>query len=165
MEIKVTLCNCKGLCPSFKGTDMNTLPFEVERELDVSYTILHPQLCGQAGQRRADGRDVEGEPGHLYPQRRLCARGAGQVVQETHTADRFSAGAGHSSRHSRNGQRGDHAAIACEAGRTRSSRGGKTARRVTKVRELAASGRGRGSVESDAQHQSATGKNRVVSHS
>jgi heterodisulfide reductase subunit A-like polyferredoxin len=49
MEIKVLLCNCKGLCPSFKGTDMNTLPFEVESELDVSYTILHPQLCGQGG--------------------------------------------------------------------------------------------------------------------
>jgi heterodisulfide reductase subunit A-like polyferredoxin len=49
MEIKVLLCNCKGLCPSFKGADMNTLPFEVESELDVSYTILHPQLCGQGG--------------------------------------------------------------------------------------------------------------------
>ena len=49
MEIKVLLCNCKGLCPSFKGTDMNTLPFEVESELDVSYTILHPQLCSQGG--------------------------------------------------------------------------------------------------------------------
>ena len=49
MEIKVLLCNCKGLCPSFKGTDMNTLPFEVESELNVSYAILHPQLCGQGG--------------------------------------------------------------------------------------------------------------------
>jgi heterodisulfide reductase subunit A-like polyferredoxin len=49
MEIKVLLCNCKGLCPSFKDTDMNTLPFEVESDLDVSYTILHPQLCGQGG--------------------------------------------------------------------------------------------------------------------
>jgi heterodisulfide reductase subunit A-like polyferredoxin len=49
MEIKVLLCNCKGLCPSFKGTDMNTLPFEVESELDVNYTVLHPQLCGLGG--------------------------------------------------------------------------------------------------------------------
>lgn len=49
MEIKVLLCNCKGLCASFKNTDMNTLPFEVESELDVSYTLLHPQLCGQGG--------------------------------------------------------------------------------------------------------------------
>jgi heterodisulfide reductase subunit A-like polyferredoxin len=49
MKIKVLLCNCKGLCPSFKNSDMNTLPFEVESELDVQYTIVHPQLCGQGG--------------------------------------------------------------------------------------------------------------------
>jgi heterodisulfide reductase subunit A-like polyferredoxin len=49
MDIKVLLCNCKGLCPSFKGADMNKLPFEVESELDVTYTVLHPQLCGQGG--------------------------------------------------------------------------------------------------------------------
>jgi heterodisulfide reductase subunit A-like polyferredoxin len=49
MDIKVLLCNCKGLCPSFKDADMNTLPFEVESELDVTYTVLHPQLCGQGG--------------------------------------------------------------------------------------------------------------------
>jgi heterodisulfide reductase subunit A-like polyferredoxin len=28
---------------------MNTLPFQVESELDVKYTVLHPQLCGQGG--------------------------------------------------------------------------------------------------------------------
>lgn len=49
MEIKVLLCNCKGLCPSFKDTDMNTLPFQVESDLDVKYSVLHPQLCGQGG--------------------------------------------------------------------------------------------------------------------
>ncbi|HUU12146.1 MAG TPA: hypothetical protein VM182_00375 [Terriglobia bacterium] len=49
MKIKILLCNCKGLCPSFKNTDMNTLPFQVESELDVDYTIVHPQLCGQGG--------------------------------------------------------------------------------------------------------------------
>jgi heterodisulfide reductase subunit A-like polyferredoxin len=49
MKIKVLLCNCKGLCPSFKDSDMNTLPFQVESELDVQYTIVHPQLCGQGG--------------------------------------------------------------------------------------------------------------------
>jgi heterodisulfide reductase subunit A-like polyferredoxin len=49
MEIKVLLCNCKGLCPSFQNTDMNTLPFQVESELDAKYTVLHPQLCGQGG--------------------------------------------------------------------------------------------------------------------
>lgn len=49
MKIKVLLCNCKGLCASFKDTDMNTLPFEIESELDVQYTVLHPQLCGQGG--------------------------------------------------------------------------------------------------------------------
>lgn len=49
MKVKILLCNCKGLCPSFKDTDMNTLPFEIEAELDVQYSVLHPQLCGQGG--------------------------------------------------------------------------------------------------------------------
>ncbi len=49
MEIKVLLCNCKGLCDSFKAADMNTLPFAIESELDVKYSVLHPQLCGQGG--------------------------------------------------------------------------------------------------------------------
>jgi heterodisulfide reductase subunit A-like polyferredoxin len=49
MDIKVLLCNCKGLCDSFKAADMNTLPFAVESDLDVQYSILHPQLCGQGG--------------------------------------------------------------------------------------------------------------------
>jgi heterodisulfide reductase subunit A-like polyferredoxin len=49
MKIKVLLCNCKGLCASFRNTDMNTLPFQIESELDVQYTVLHPQLCGQGG--------------------------------------------------------------------------------------------------------------------
>jgi heterodisulfide reductase subunit A-like polyferredoxin len=49
MKIKVLLCNCKGLCGSFKESNFNTLPFEVESELEVQYTIVHPQLCGQGG--------------------------------------------------------------------------------------------------------------------
>jgi heterodisulfide reductase subunit A-like polyferredoxin len=49
VKIKILLCNCKGLCPSFKDSDMDTLPFLVESELDVQYTIVHPQLCGQGG--------------------------------------------------------------------------------------------------------------------
>lgn len=49
MKVKILLCNCKGLCPSFKDTDMNTLPFEIESELDVQYSVLHPQLCAQGG--------------------------------------------------------------------------------------------------------------------
>lgn len=49
MKTKLLLCNCKGLCPSFQNTDMNTLPFEIESELDVEYAVLHPQLCGQGG--------------------------------------------------------------------------------------------------------------------
>jgi heterodisulfide reductase subunit A-like polyferredoxin len=49
MNIKILLCNCKGLCASFKDTDMNTLPFQVESDLDIKYTVLHPQLCGQGG--------------------------------------------------------------------------------------------------------------------
>ncbi len=62
MKIKVLMCNCKGLCDSFKATDFNTLPFQVESELDVNYVALHPQTCGQGGNefladvmRNADG--------------------------------------------------------------------------------------------------------------
>jgi heterodisulfide reductase subunit A-like polyferredoxin len=49
MKIKILLCNCKGLCQSFKDSDFNTLPFALESELDVQYAVLHPQLCGQGG--------------------------------------------------------------------------------------------------------------------
>ena len=49
MNIKILLCNCKGLCQSFKESNFNTLPFEVESEMDVQYAVLHPQLCGQGG--------------------------------------------------------------------------------------------------------------------
>ena len=49
MKVKMLLCNCKGLCPSFKDADMNTLPFELESELDIEYAVLHAQLCGQGG--------------------------------------------------------------------------------------------------------------------
>ena len=49
MKVKVLLCNCKGLCPSFKDADMNTLPFALESDLDTQYSVLHPQLCGQGG--------------------------------------------------------------------------------------------------------------------
>lgn len=49
MKIKVLMCNCKGLCDSFRQTDFNTLPFQVESELDVAYVALHPQTCGQGG--------------------------------------------------------------------------------------------------------------------
>jgi heterodisulfide reductase subunit A-like polyferredoxin len=49
MKVRIVLCNCKGLCASFKDSDMNTLPFQLESDLDVQYTVLHPQLCGMGG--------------------------------------------------------------------------------------------------------------------
>jgi heterodisulfide reductase subunit A-like polyferredoxin len=49
MKFKLLLCNCKGLCPSFKDADMNTLPFELESEMEIEYSVVHPQLCGQGG--------------------------------------------------------------------------------------------------------------------
>ncbi len=49
MKIKVLLCNCKGLCASFEKNDFNTLPFQIESELDVEYVSLHPQTCGAGG--------------------------------------------------------------------------------------------------------------------
>ncbi len=49
MKVKVLICNCKGLCPSFKDADMNTLPFHLESEMDIMYAALHPMTCGQGG--------------------------------------------------------------------------------------------------------------------
>ena len=65
MNIKLLLCNCKGLCQSFNDSDFNTLPFQLESELDVKYAVLHPQLCGQGGNEiladifRESARDQE----------------------------------------------------------------------------------------------------------
>jgi heterodisulfide reductase subunit A-like polyferredoxin len=50
-KIKVLLCNCKGLCPSFKDVNMNTLPFEVESDLDIEYVAVSPQSCGLGGNK------------------------------------------------------------------------------------------------------------------
>ena len=49
MKVKTLICNCKGLSESFRNSDMNTLPFDIESELDVDYAVVHPQLCGQGG--------------------------------------------------------------------------------------------------------------------
>jgi hypothetical protein len=32
-----------------ENLDMNTLPFELERDLDIEYAMVHPQLCGRGG--------------------------------------------------------------------------------------------------------------------
>jgi len=75
MNIKVLLCNCKGLCDSFKNTDMNTLPFSVESDLDIEYVALHPQTCGQGGNKLL--RDVlRGADGDTYVISGACAPNA-----------------------------------------------------------------------------------------
>lgn len=48
MKVKTLICNCKGL-DSFRYADMNSLAFDIESELDVSYATVHPQLCGESG--------------------------------------------------------------------------------------------------------------------
>ena len=48
MKVKTLICNCKGLDP-FRLADMNSLPFEIESEFDVSYAAVHPQLCAEGG--------------------------------------------------------------------------------------------------------------------
>jgi heterodisulfide reductase subunit A-like polyferredoxin len=60
---KTLVCNCKGLDP-FRYADMNTLPFEIESELDVAYAAVHPQLCAQGGIQVLEDvlRAVEGDP-------------------------------------------------------------------------------------------------------
>jgi heterodisulfide reductase subunit A-like polyferredoxin len=49
MKIKVLICNCNGLKFAPEDLDMNTLPFDVERDVDIQYAIVHPQLCGKGG--------------------------------------------------------------------------------------------------------------------
>jgi heterodisulfide reductase subunit A-like polyferredoxin len=67
MKIKTLICNCKGLSPSFKDSDMNTLPFEIESDLDVDYAIVHPQLCGVGGNKVMEDvlRSAEDDPDTL----------------------------------------------------------------------------------------------------
>lgn len=48
MKIKVVLCNCRGLSTAVIA-DMNSLPFALESELDIDYSVVHPELCGQGG--------------------------------------------------------------------------------------------------------------------
>jgi len=46
---------------------MNTLPFEIESDLDVDYAIVHPQLCGAGGSRVLEDvlRSAEDDPDTL----------------------------------------------------------------------------------------------------
>ncbi len=49
MNIKVILCNCDGVKFMPESLDMNTLPHELEKDSDVTYALMHPQLCGAGG--------------------------------------------------------------------------------------------------------------------
>jgi heterodisulfide reductase subunit A-like polyferredoxin len=46
---------------------MNSLPFEIESDLDVDYAIVHPQLCGAGGSRVMEDvlRSAEDDPDTL----------------------------------------------------------------------------------------------------
>jgi heterodisulfide reductase subunit A-like polyferredoxin len=46
---------------------MNTLPFEIESDLDVDYAIVHPQLCGVGGSKVMEDvlRSAEDDPDTL----------------------------------------------------------------------------------------------------
>ena len=63
MKVKTLICNCKGLDP-FRYADMNSLAFEIESELDVSYAVLHPQLCAEGGNQILQDvlRSAENDP-------------------------------------------------------------------------------------------------------
>jgi len=39
------LCNCQGICPSFKKMDIFTVLSDIRREKIFDYVCLHPQLC------------------------------------------------------------------------------------------------------------------------
>lgn len=49
MNIKVILCNCDEIKFMPEALDMNTLPHELQADNDVTYAIVHPQLCGAGG--------------------------------------------------------------------------------------------------------------------
>lgn len=49
MNIKVILCNCDEIKFMPEALDMNTLPHELEADSDVTWAIVHPQLCGEGG--------------------------------------------------------------------------------------------------------------------
>jgi heterodisulfide reductase subunit A-like polyferredoxin len=63
MKVKTLICNCKGLDP-FRYADMNSLAFEIESELDVTYAVVHPQLCAEGGNQILEDvlRSAEDDP-------------------------------------------------------------------------------------------------------
>ena len=50
MKIKVVFCNCNGLKLEPEDLDMNTLPDDLDSDVDVQYAVMHPKLCGRGGQ-------------------------------------------------------------------------------------------------------------------
>lgn len=49
MKVKILLCGCHNMKLKPEQLDMNTLPAELDGDLDVKYAIMHPQLCGPGG--------------------------------------------------------------------------------------------------------------------
>jgi len=82
MDIKVLLCNCKGLCDPFKAADMNTLPFAVESDLDVQYSVLHPQLCGQGDKPSSRTCSSPPAPIRMF----LLTTNIAPVIRRAHTS-------------------------------------------------------------------------------
>jgi hypothetical protein len=49
VNIKVILCNCDDIKFMPEALDMNTLPHELEADSDITWAVVHPQLCGDGG--------------------------------------------------------------------------------------------------------------------
>jgi heterodisulfide reductase subunit A-like polyferredoxin len=49
MKVKILLCGCHNMKLKPEQIDMNTLPAELDGDIDVKYAIMHPQLCGPGG--------------------------------------------------------------------------------------------------------------------
>jgi heterodisulfide reductase subunit A-like polyferredoxin len=49
VNIKVIVCACDGIKFMPEGLDLNSLPFELENDKDITYAVTHPQLCGSGG--------------------------------------------------------------------------------------------------------------------
>jgi len=60
------MCFCTGECPGFSKLELWKLVNYVRNELDVSYAVIHPQLCVDDGDRFLADFLGEGEKDRVY---------------------------------------------------------------------------------------------------
>lgn len=60
------MCFCTGECPGFSKLELWKLINYVRNELDVSYAVIHPQLCVDDGDRFLADYLKEGDGDQVY---------------------------------------------------------------------------------------------------